>query len=141
MQAASSGPVSTQVLGPPNILPLTSVSVTVPLPSTQPGNIWLAATNLVVGDDGRLQQSAQSPEINRYISKTVRLANLKVIFVDAFPDLQKQNDWLSQSLVTVLKDQAKTDRVACEVNLRVQQDHQYMSALISMVRFWYVSPR
>jgi hypothetical protein len=97
------------------------------------------ATNLVAGDDGRLQQSAQSPEINKYISKTVRLANLKVFFVDAFPDLQKQNDWLSQSLVTVLQDQARTDRVAYEVNLHVQQDHRYMSALISMVRFWYPS--
>ena len=93
----------------PPILPLVPVLAAVRPPLPQPGNIWLAAPYLVVGKDGQLKQSAQSPEINKVISKTVQLANLKVLFVDAFPDLEKQNDWLSQPLVTILKDQARVD--------------------------------
>ena len=141
-----SGPVPETTL--PDVPPVTTVPIpaqvtdlpaapalaTVAPPLAQPGNTWLVATNLVPRDDGRLKQSDQSPEINKYISKMVRLGNLKVFFVDAFPNPEKQNNWLAQSLVTVLQDQAKTDRVAHEVNLRAQQDNRYMSALISMVR-------
>ena len=64
----------------------------------------------------------------------VRLANSNIFFIDAFPCLKMQTKWLSESLVTVLQDQARTDLTAREVNLRAQQDNRYMSALISMVR-------
>lgn len=130
---------------------VTHVQVVVPMPATIPLNVpvpsptppadplplnnWSAVTNLVTRDDGRLQQSAQSREISKYISKTVRLANLKVFFVDAFPDLETQNIWLSESLVSVLKDQAQTDDVAREVDLRAKNDPWYMPALIRMVRW------
>jgi hypothetical protein len=145
--------VSVPVLHPtlPDVAPVIPAPVPAPvvilpavlpaaLPLPQPGNTWLAATNLIIGDDGRLQQSAQSPEISKYISKTVRLASLKVFFIDAFPDPVKQNDWLTQSLVTVLQEHAKTDQVAHQVNLRAQQDHQYMTALMSMVCCWADAP-
>ncbi|KAF9787518.1 hypothetical protein BJ322DRAFT_1019918 [Thelephora terrestris] len=101
---------------PQAVIPVPVLTPTVALPPAavaplfpQPVNIWLAATNLIVGEDGRLQQSSQSPEISKYISKTVRLASLNIFFVDAFPDPEKQSTWLSQSLVAVLRDQAKTD--------------------------------
>ena len=87
-------------------------------PSSTTGNIWLAATNLVTGNDGRLQQSRQSPELSKYLSKTTQLANLQIFFTDAFPNLEKQRDWLAQSLVEVLQEQAKTDQVAYKVDLR-----------------------
>ena len=123
----------TPAADPPTLADPAPAPAAVLLP--QPGNNWLGATNLVARDDGRLLQTGQSREINRYISKAVRLMNLKIFFVDAFPDLETQNNWLSECLVTALKDQAQTDNVAREVNLRAQQDHQYMSGLISMVRY------
>ena len=110
------------------VLPLIPVLASVPPP------IWPAVTHLIMGDDSRLQQSVQSAEISKCISKAVKLANLNIFFINAFLSLQVQNQWLSQSLVTVLQDQAQTDLVVCEVNFRAQQDGQYMSALISMVR-------
>ena len=121
--------------------PPTPTQPTVPPPppprpqshSSTAGNVWLPATNLVTGGDGRLQHSRQSPELNKYLSKTIRSISLKVFFIDAFPSLEKQNEWLGQSLVAVLQDQAKTDQVACEVNMRAQQDGRYMSGLLSMV--------
>ena len=116
------------------VLPLVSMLAAVPPP------IWPTVTHLIVGDDSRLQQSVQSAEISKCISKAVQLANLNIFFIDAFPSLQVQNQWLSQSLVTVLQDQAQTDLVVREVNLRAQQDNQYMSALISMVRHQTSSP-
>jgi len=109
----------------------------VPPPLPQPGNTWSAATNLVVGDNGQLRQSAQSNDISKCLSRAVRLANSNIFFIDAFPNLKTQNKWLSESLVTVLQDQAQTDLAVREVNLRAQQDNRYMSALISMVRHWY----
>ena len=130
-------PTPAPVVALPVVLP---AAPAVAPPHPQPGNVWLAATDLVIADDGRLQQSAQSPEVGKYISKTVRSVSLKVFFIDAFPDPVKQNDWLTQSLVTVLRDQAKTDQVAHQVNLRAQQDRQYMSALISMVCCWAGTP-
>ena len=117
---------------PPTIPPEAPTLAMVPPP--QPGNIWSAATVLVRGENGQLQQSGQSAEIIKCISKAVRLANSNLFFINAFPDLQTQNKWLSQSLVTVLQCEAQTDPVVCEVNLRAQQDNQYMYALISMVR-------
>lgn len=117
----------------PAVLP---AAPALPPPLPQPGNVWLAATNLIVGENGQLQQSAQSPEISKYISKIVRSASSKILFIDAFPGPEKQYDWLTQSLASVLQDQAKTDRVAYEVNLRAQGDQQYLLALISMVCCW-----
>ena len=123
----------------PAVQPVPPAPTTIMPPILQPGNNWLAATDLVVGGDNRLQQSAQSPEISKYVSKTVRVASLKIFFVDAFPDPEKQTEWLSESLASVLQDQARTDRVAYKVNLRAQQDNQYVNALISMVRRWHSS--
>lgn len=129
--------VPTFVPAPTTVLPTVPhpapTPAAVPAPLLQPGNNWAPATDLVTRDDGRLLQTAQSREINKYISKTVRLANMKIFFVDAFPDPEKQNNWLSGCFVTVLEDRAQTDNVAREVNLRARQDPQYMSALISMV--------
>jgi len=112
--------------------PIPALAINLPLPS--PGTIWPEITCLVVGDDGRLQQSTQSTEIGRCISDAVRLASSNIFFINAFPSLQVQSQWLSQSLIAVLRDQAQTDLVVREVNLRAQQDSKYMSALISMVR-------
>lgn len=109
-------------------------------PLLQFENTWPATTNLIVGDDGRLRQSSQRVEIDTCISKAVRLANTNIFFTDAFPNLQVQNEWLSKSLITVLRDQARMDPVIREVNLRAQQDDGYMSALISMVCSWFSSP-
>jgi len=129
-----STPVPTPGIVPPIVPPLVPALATV-LPSLpQPGNTWPAVTHLVVGDDGRLQQSAQNPEINKCISKAVRLMHSKIYFDNAFPGLEDQNKWLSESLSTVLQDQARTDLVVREVNFRAQQDRSYMSALLSMVR-------
>ena len=49
------------------------VSVIVPpqSPLPQPGNVWPAATHLVVGDNGQLQQSAQSSEIRNCVSMVI----------------------------------------------------------------------
>ena len=88
--------------------------IPVPFPAPvipPPGNIWPAATYLVVARDGQLRQSAQSPEISKCISKAIRLANSNIFFINAFPNLQVQNEWLGQSLITVLQDQARTDLV------------------------------
>lgn len=102
-------------------------------------HVWPADTDLVVGEDNRLQQSAQSPEINKCISKAVRLANSKIFFDNAFPNLEDQNKWVTESLVAVLRDQAKTDLVVREVNLRAQQDKQYLASLVSMVRYLHLT--
>jgi len=123
----------------PVVPPSAPAQVTVPPPLPQPGNVWPAATDLVVEDNGRLRQSAQSADISRCISKAVRLANSNIFFVNMFPSLQEQTKWLSQSLVTILQDQAQTDFVVREVNSRAQQDNRYMSALISMVRHRFSS--
>jgi hypothetical protein len=60
-------PVPTLAVVPPLVLPLAPALATVP----PPGNIWSAVTHLVTGDDGQLQQSAQSGKINKYISKAI----------------------------------------------------------------------
>jgi len=113
--------------------PLIPALATPPLPG--PGNVWPAATHLVVGGDGRLRQSVQSTEISRCISDAVRLASSNIFFIDAFPSLHVQNQWLHQSLITILRDQGQKDPVVHEVDLRARQDNRYMSALISMVRY------
>ena len=125
--------------GLPTIPPLAPAQVTIPPLLPQPGNVWLVATDLVVGDNGRVLQSAQSAEVNRCISKAIRLATSNIFFVNVFPSLQEQTQWLTQSLVTILQDQAQTDLVVYKVNLHAQQDNRYMSALISMVRHWFPS--
>ena len=67
------------LIGQPNATP-TNVTMTNPSgPTPVPGPAinpplpcaWLDATNLIFTEDGRLLQSHQSPEINKYISKTV----------------------------------------------------------------------
>lgn len=127
-------PILAPVVVPPIVLPPAPTLATVPPPLPPPQNVWHAATQLVIGDNGRLQQSTQSAEIRKCISKAVRLAHSNIFFTDAFPSLEVQNRWLSQSLTTVLQDQAQTDLVVRDINLRAQQDNRYMSALISMVR-------
>jgi len=103
-------------------------------------HVWPAVTHLVTGDDGRLQQSAQNAEINKCISKAIRLAHSKIYFDDAFPNLEVQSQWLGESLITVLRDQARTDLVIREVNRRAELDKRYRSALVSMVRCRHPSP-
>ena len=125
---------------PPDTPVPMSVIVPPPSPLLQPGNVWPAATHLVVGDDGRLQQSAQSSEICNCVSMVIRRANSNIFFVNAFPNLQTQNEWLGQSLTTVLQDQAQMDLIVHEVNLRAQQDSRYMTSLISMVQCQAVYP-
>jgi hypothetical protein len=119
----------------PDLTPVPEPAVNPPPPQA-----WLDATNLIFGDDGRLLQSFQSPEINKYISKAVRLVNLKVFFTNAFPEPATQSDWLCQCLVNVLQDQALKDQVAHQVNLRAQQDNRYLRSLISMVCYRLSAP-
>ena len=57
---------------PPNTPVPVSVIVPPPSPLPQPKNVWPAATHLVVGDDGRLQQLAQSSEIRNCVSMAIR---------------------------------------------------------------------
>ena len=113
----------------PNPIPVPGLAIGPPPPQA-----WLDATNLVFGEDGRLLQSSQSPEINKYISKAVRLVNLKIFFINSFPDPAIQSDWICQSLINILQDKAQRDPVAHQVNLRAQQDNQYLRSLLSMVR-------
>ena len=119
----------------PNLAPVPGPAINPPPPQA-----WLDATNLVFGEDGRLLQSYQSPEINQYISKAVRLVNLKIFFVNAFPEPAIQSDWICQSLITTLQDQAARDPVAHQVNLRAQQDNRYLRSLISMVCYRLSAP-
>jgi hypothetical protein len=134
---------------PTVVLPPTPGLARVSPPLLQSGNIWSVTTNLIFGDDGRPRQSSQRVGIDTCISKAIRLANSNIFFTDAFPNLQVQNEWLSKSLIAVLRDQARMDPVIREVNLRAQQDDGYMSALISMVRYrfsslilsaWFLNP-
>jgi len=144
-------PVPTLALAtvPPIVLPPAPAPGVAPPPLLQLQNTWSTDTDLIVGDDGRLQQSAQSTEIGKCISKAVRLANSNIFFVDAFPSPQLQSQWLSQSLTAVLQDQARMDPVVHKVNARAQQDDRYMASLVSMVRYlssslpqlvWFLNP-
>ena len=118
-----------------NLAPIPGLATNLP-----PLQAWLDATNLVFGEDGHLLPSCQSPKINQYIPKAIHLVNLKIFFINTFPKPAIQSNWICQSLIQVLQDQAAKDPVAHQVNLHTQQDNRYLCSLLSMVCFKLSAP-
>ena len=107
--------------------------VTIPPIIQLPAAAWPPATNLVVGDNRKLRQSNQHPDVRLCISEATNRASANLFFLDAFPNLHTRNAWLSQSLFQELANRSETNLFLREVNERARQDEVYFGHLISMV--------
>lgn len=101
--------------------------------------VWPAITDLVVGRDGRYQQSDQTPEIQACLKAAVRRANGNLVFSDGFPDTQCKAQWLGDALVTELSERRKTSITVAAVDERARHDQRYLNQLLHMVICFSVS--
>ena len=126
-------PLQNTILTPtPNIVsPLESAvapAVLQPLPL-----VWPAITDLVVGKDGRYQQSDQIPEIQACLRAAVRRANADLAFLDAFPDTHRKGLWLAQALSVELGERRRGSMSIEAVDDRARHDERYFNRLLFMV--------
>lgn len=102
--------------------------------------MWPAVTDLVAGENGRYQQSDQTPEIQACLRATVRRANGNLVFLDAFPDPHCKAQWLGESLVIELNERRGGSPSMAAVDDRARTDAQYFNQLLHMV-ITFVSAR
>ena len=117
----------------PSAQPRPPPLVAVPPIVQSPPATWSPATDLIVGDDRKLHQSLQHPDIKLCISEAVNRSNAKLFFEDAFPDLKTKNSWLTESLAKELTNRSETNLFLREVNTRAKKDSVYFEHLVSMV--------
>lgn len=119
---------------PPAPYIIQSLQPAVPLP--MPGFLppaWLPVTDLVVGRDGRYQQSDQIPEIQACLKAAVRRANANLAILDGFPDAHRRGIWLANALGTELRECRKASASMAVVDDRAQHDERYFNNLLHMV--------
>ena len=109
------------------------------VPPPGPGMVppaWPAITDLVVGRDGRYQQSDQTPEIQACLKAAVRRANGNLVFLDGFPEALHKARWLGDALVTELIERRKGSITVVAVDDRARSDQQYFNQLLHMVMYF-----
>jgi hypothetical protein len=98
-----------------------------------PPTTWTPATDLVVKEGKKPQQSLQHSDIRQCISEAVNRATMNLFFVHPFPDVDTRNSWLQESLAQELTSRSRTNLFLREVNLRAKVDAVYFGQLFSMV--------
>ena len=94
---------------------------------------WPAITDLVIGKEGRYQQSDQIPEIQACLSASVRRANANLALLDGFPDPHRKGQWLADALGMELSKRRNTSINVAAVDDRARHDAQYFNRLLYMV--------
>lgn len=121
----ASPPIQYVVRPPEQLVPLPAL---VPLPLVLPVSI-----ELVIGRDGRYQQSDQIPEIQACLKVVVRRANANLALVDGFPDPLRKGEWLAATLISELGERRKGSINMAAVDDRAKHDRQYFNNLLLMV--------
>ena len=94
---------------------------------------WPAITDLVVGREGRYQQSDQIPEVQACLRAAVRRANANLALLDGFPDPRRKGQWLADALGMELSECRNASTNMAAVDDRARRDAQYFNRLLYMV--------